>query len=97
MNDVQQSIENVYYQAAQSAMFAEIARQQPSVLFRPRVFPDGDQWCALYGDDIASGVAAFGDTPQAAMTAFDAAWRTRRTHPGRRGGDESRQVEGATT
>ena len=28
---------------------------------------DGDQWCALIGDDIQSGIAGFGDTPSKAL------------------------------
>ena len=36
---------------------------------------DGDQWCALYGDDLQSGVAGFGDSPELAMQDFDAAFR----------------------
>lgn len=49
---------------------------RPSVLYRPGLSIDGDQWCALYGDDLQSGVAGFGDSPDAAMRAFDAAWDT---------------------
>ena len=48
--------------------------QRPSVLFRPRVYPDGAAWCALYGDDIQEGVCGFGDSPAAATEAFDKAW-----------------------
>jgi hypothetical protein len=48
--------------------------QAPHTRMRPRVFPDGAMWCALYGDDLMSGVAGFGDTPEAACLAFDAAW-----------------------
>jgi len=54
-------------------LIAEIRRLQrfeakPSVLFKPRVFLDGDSWCCLYG------VAGFGDTPELACEAFDAEW-----------------------
>lgn len=48
--------------------------ERPSVLFRPELTADGDQWCALYGPDLAIGVAGFGATPDAAMRAFDTAW-----------------------
>lgn len=41
---------------------------------RPRLFPDGNKWCALYGDNIAEGVAAFGDTPEQASIQFDIEW-----------------------
>ena len=50
--------------------------KRPSVLYRPKLSLDGDQWCALYGENLQEGVAGFGDTPAAAMAAFDKAWTT---------------------
>lgn len=50
--------------------------RRPSVLFRPSLNMDGDQWCALYGDNPQDGVAGFGPSPAAAMEAFDNAWLT---------------------
>lgn len=47
---------------------------RPSVLYRPDLSIDGDQWCALYGSNLVNGVAGFGSTPQEAMQAFDKAW-----------------------
>ncbi len=64
------------------AMIFESARgtlseyERPSVLFRPSLSIDGDQWCALYGQDLQSGVAGFGKDPEAAMRAFDAVWNS---------------------
>lgn len=64
---------------------AEMVR--PSAIYRPALMADGDQWLALYGEDIMSGLAGFGDTPEAAMRAFDKAWHeqkppgTNRTDP----------------
>lgn len=55
-------------------MNAAMLQQAPSVLYRPTLSADGDMWCALYGDDLASGVAGFGKTPAEAMYEFDAAW-----------------------
>lgn len=46
----------------------------PSAIYRPRLFVDGDEWCALYGDDLQNGVAGFGASPREAMAAFDEAW-----------------------
>lgn len=46
----------------------------PHVRMSPKVFPEGNQWCCLYGDDLAVGVAGFGDSPAAACAAFDQAW-----------------------
>ena len=48
--------------------------ERPSVLFRPKLSVDGDQWCAMYGDDLQSGVAGFGVSPSKAMDDFDRAW-----------------------
>lgn len=62
------------YQAAQEALFAAYEMRRPSVLYRPRVFVDGNQWCALYGENLQDGVAGFGDSPAEAMSAFDVAW-----------------------
>lgn len=55
----------------------EMAR--PAAIFKPTIFADGDQWCALLGADIASGVAGFGSTPAEAMTAFDMAFWKEKT------------------
>jgi hypothetical protein len=43
----------------------------PSMVFVPRVFPDGNAWCALYGEDLQMGVAGFGATPHKAILDFD--------------------------
>lgn len=72
----EQGVLNAQWNAAQLACMAEEQRLRPSVLFRPRMFPDGAQWCALYGDNLQEGVAGFGYTPEQAADAFDKAWRT---------------------
>lgn len=53
---------------------AAYEQQRPSVVFRPKVYIDGNQWCALYGDNLQDGVAGFGDSPDQAMREFDKAW-----------------------
>lgn len=60
-------------------MNAAIEAGRPSAVYRPTLMADGDKWCALYGEDLQSGVAGFGDTPAEAMYAFDVAWTTERT------------------
>lgn len=45
--------------------------QQPHVRMRPKCFKDGDKWCALLGDDIMTGIVAFGDTPEKALMNWD--------------------------
>ena len=49
---------------------------RPSVLYRPALAPDGNQWCALYGANLMEGIAGFGDTPELAMCDFDNQFRT---------------------
>lgn len=61
-------------QAFYMAEDVERERARPFMLLRPKVFPDGDQWCALYGDDLKEGVAGFGDTPAKAAAQFDVEW-----------------------
>lgn len=64
------------YLARMSIVEACAFASAPSVLHRPRIFPDGDQWCCLYGDDLQVGIAGFGKTPEAACREFDKAWST---------------------
>jgi hypothetical protein len=51
-------------------------RERPSYLWKPKLSIDGNQWCALFGENLQDGVAGFGDTPAKAMLAFDRAWKT---------------------
>lgn len=53
--------------------------ERPSVVFRPKLYADGDQWCALFGENLQEGVAGFGETPAKAMWAFDKAWLEEKT------------------
>ena len=46
----------------------------PHVRMRPKVYPDGDQWCALYGENLQEGVCGFGNTPVNACYDFDKNW-----------------------
>lgn len=62
--------------AGESVQNATAYYTMPHVIYKPSLYPDGDQWCALLGDDIQSGVCGFGDTPAKAMYAFDVAWDT---------------------
>jgi hypothetical protein len=76
MTATDQSVLNAQWNAAAEVGVAARMRATPSVLYRPALFPDGNMWCALYGDDLATGVAGFGPTPAAAMAEFDKAWAT---------------------
>lgn len=58
------------------AVIQEVAGQheRPSAIYRPSLSIDGDQWCALYGENLQDGMAGFGDSPSKAMADFDSAW-----------------------
>lgn len=49
-------------------------KMRPFMLLQPRLFIDGNKWCALYGDNLQDGVAGFGDSPRAASYKFDEEW-----------------------
>ncbi len=81
--DVGTAVENVM-RDCNFSHYAEMAKEaishvaweygEPSVLFRPNLKIDGDQWCALYGDNLQDGVAGFGDSPAKAMADFNKNW-----------------------
>jgi len=58
----------------ESVAEAAAENMRPSVLFKPTLSIDGNQWCALYGDNLQDGVAGFGDSPDDAMRDFDYNW-----------------------
>lgn len=60
--------------AAQAYRHIDECMTEPSVLYRPKLSIDGDQWCALYGDDLQSGCAGFGKSPELAMLDFNRNW-----------------------
>lgn len=70
-----QSVQDAMWNAAAEAHTTATKQGAPHVLMRPRVFPDGNKWCALYGDNLQEGVAGFGDTPESAAADFDNNWR----------------------
>jgi len=44
---------------------------RPNVIYAPRLFLDGNQWCALYGENLQEGIAGFGNTPSDALADFN--------------------------
>jgi hypothetical protein len=63
---------------AYSADMAASAWQEAAYLhrtywavLRPKLFIEGNQWCALYGENIQDGVAGFGDSAAHALEDFD--------------------------
>lgn len=65
--------------AAFHALQREERMNRPSYIYRPSLSLDGNQWCALFGDNLQCGVAGFGDSPEEAYNAFDKAWREKWT------------------
>lgn len=53
---------------------ASMSISAPHVLMRPALYLDGNMYCALYGEDIMSGCAGFGETADLAMADFDKNW-----------------------
>lgn len=68
------AISEAVWQASNAMQQAVSGYGTPSAIYRPKLFPDGNQWCALLGADLQSGVCGFGKSPQDAMAAFDHAW-----------------------
>jgi hypothetical protein len=64
----------IIHAATQMAQEIVAFSTDPHVLMRPKVFIDGNQWCALYGDNLQDGVAGFGKYPGAAMVDFNKNW-----------------------
>lgn len=60
--------------AMRTAQEAACEWQRPCVVFRPQLTKDGDMWCALYGENLHSGVAGFGKSASEAMYNFDSEW-----------------------
>jgi len=63
----------------------KVRPERPSDNRDVRVFPDGDQWCCMYGENLQEGIAGFGDTPKAACKAFDIEWGVAKMPPTGRG------------
>ena len=55
-------------------LFVNYEWRRPSVLFKPTLTVDGNQFCALYGENLQEGIAGFGDTANDAMRDFDKQW-----------------------
>jgi hypothetical protein len=79
MSDLSNDAYIVRVAIIEEAASIRAALTAPHVIYKPALYPDGTKWCALFGDDLMSGVAGFGDTPAEAMADFDKAWTAART------------------
>ena len=68
--------QNMLCKAAEVEFQTAIEKSQFSIILRPRLFIDGNMWCALYGKNLQDGVAGFGETPALAMQDFDKSFIT---------------------
>jgi len=68
--DISHAVERVRYEFE----VAGNQMQRPSVLFKPELSREGNQWCVLLGENLQVGLCAFGDTPALAFEAFDVAF-----------------------
>lgn len=50
------------------------ALTSPHIVFKPTLALDGNLWMALYGENLQSGIAGFGTSPQKAIDDFNANW-----------------------
>lgn len=66
----------VYFYGLSEAVWRDITT--PFCRLRPKMYIDGDQWCALYGENLQDGVAGFGATPAEAEAAFNQTWTSHR-------------------
>ncbi|SDS77997.1 hypothetical protein SAMN05216496_2404 [Pseudomonas sp. Z003-0.4C(8344-21)] len=78
MNDEfsQMACGSISHYASQCFSSINECMTEPSVLYRPTLSIDGTRWCALYGSDMQTGVAGFGDSPSEAMCDFNRNWFT---------------------
>ena len=60
----------------QSDMMLHVEREEYNLfsMLKPTLSRDGNQWCVLFGEDLQSGIAGFGDTPHKAILAWNKAW-----------------------
>ena len=73
-------ISNDAYLARMAIVEAAAFVAAPHARMRPSIFPDGNMWCALYGEDLQNGVAGFGATPAEACADFDNNWENQKLH-----------------
>lgn len=60
--------ERLMQTAVEAAEYNLVATLHPSITI------DGDKWCVLYGQDLMTGIAGFGETPYLAVLDFNRNW-----------------------
>jgi len=62
---------NNFLNAMMNIEMASQIAMEPFTIYKPKILPDGNQWCVLLGDNIQEGVVGFGDTPRKAVVNFN--------------------------
>ena len=67
MNSISHYVDQAMYEIKCTAVdYASYSQK-----LKPKLYIDGNQWCALYGENIQAGVCGFGDSPAKALMDFD--------------------------
>ena len=80
MNDLEQveSSQRQHFDALQHNEKMHLLIKQDEynlfVMIKPKLYMDGDQWCCLYGDNLQTGIAGYGDTPYLAILDWNEGW-----------------------
>jgi len=76
MNDAESNEIMWAGQIGQSRLNVAIEAEEMNLfsMLKPKIYKDGNQWCVLYGEDLQSGIAGFGDTPRMAIYDFNKQW-----------------------
>lgn len=69
-----ENLGHYFAMAMEDIKLSAAIQSEPSAVYRPKLSIDGDQWYALYGENLQDGVAGFGSSPAEAMAAFNKAW-----------------------
>lgn len=66
----------------EQAMYAECmgADYKLFSLLKPTLKKDGDEWCCLYGENIAIGIVGYGKTPHEAVIKWNQAWHEKSSY-----------------
>lgn len=72
----QMIVDHAQHEITRLAAALSLDLSEPHVRMRPKIYIDGNRWCALYGENLQDGVAGFGDSPEMAMLDFDKSFRT---------------------
>lgn len=69
-----ENISHYVSMACAAVQESAVDASRPFYMLKPRIFIDGDQWCALYGGNVQDGIAGFGKSPREASYNFDIAF-----------------------